>query len=65
MSRPRRIGLLPNNPLPPEERERLWSAMLVAFPTVAAGNTNLAPEGVAHLVREQAEALIHEWKLTK
>lgn len=45
------------------DAERLWTAMLVVFPAVVRDDKQ-PPAGAAHLVREHAEALLHEWKLT-
>jgi hypothetical protein len=43
------------------DAERLWEAMLVAFPVIAEG-IERAPSGCAQLVSEHAQALLLEWK---
>jgi hypothetical protein len=42
-------------------RRMIWDAMLAVLPRVLAEHPDMPPAGVAHLCREHAEALMHEY----
>jgi hypothetical protein len=47
------------------DNEKLWAAMLVAWPKAAADaedGTSHKPEAAAQMAREHAEALLREWR---
>ncbi len=45
-----------------DEREKLWQAMMVVFPTIVTNDLRHAPTGCAQLVREHAQAMVVEWE---